>query len=128
MRADQETIESRFELAVATLLRWGVLLAAAVILAGGIVFLWHHGKEQPHYGTFLGEPGTLRGVRGIVSEASDFRGRGLIQLGLVLLVATPIIRVALSLAVFIQERDVTYAVATAVVLLLLVAALSGHVP
>ncbi len=114
--------------AVAALLRTGVHLAAAVVLLGGLVYLARHGGERPHYGVFHGEPSDLRTMGGILGDAASFSGRGIVQLGLVLLIATPVARVALSLLAFGLQRDWTYVLLTAVVLALLLASLGGHVP
>ena len=53
------------------------------------------------------------------------RPRGLIQFGLLLLIATPVARVAFSVFGFTQERDWVYVVITLIVLALLVYSLSG---
>jgi uncharacterized membrane protein len=100
------------------LLRAGVVLAAAVVLLGGAVYLVRHGGEpRPDLSTFHGEePSPLRSPAGIVSEAMAFRGRGLIQLGLLLLIATPVARVVFSVFAFWRERDYTYVVVTLIVL------------
>jgi uncharacterized membrane protein len=63
-----------------------------------------------------------------VRAALDLRGRGLIQLGVLLLIATPVARVAVSLVAFLRQRDRTYALVTAFVLLVLLASLSGLIP
>ena len=55
-----------------------------------------HGHAVPEYRVFRGEPGDLRSISGIVSDARSLGGRGLIQLGLLLLIATPIARVVFS--------------------------------
>ena len=81
------------------LLRAGVLLAAAVVLAGGLVYLVRHGGEpRPDLRHYRPDyvPAELRSPSGIVTEALTGRGRGLIQLGLLLLIATPVMRVAAS--------------------------------
>jgi hypothetical protein len=62
------------------------------VLLGGIVYLVRHGEETPDYLVFVGAPADLRGVSGIVADALTFSGRGIIQLGLLLLVATPVAR------------------------------------
>jgi uncharacterized membrane protein len=99
------------------LLRAGVALAAAVVLLGGVVYLMRHGFERrPDLSTFRGEPSPLRSPSGIVGEATGFRGRGLIQLGLLLLIATPVARVVFSVFAFGRERDYTYVVLTLIVL------------
>lgn len=115
------------ELALARLLQTGVGLAALVVLLGALRFLSIHGGEHPQYGTFSGEPEDLSRVDGIVHAAVALRGRGLIQLGLLILIATPVARVFFSLVAFVLERDRTYVILTAFVLLLLLASLTGVV-
>jgi len=120
--------EERLQSMVSLVLRVGVNLAAAIVLLGGLVFLYRHGHEVPHYGVFRGEPSDLRTIGGIAHDAWAVSGRGLIQLGLLVLVATPVARVALSLVVFAVQRDRTYVVVTLVVLALLILSLTGHTP
>jgi uncharacterized membrane protein len=97
------------------LLRVGVLLAGAVVAIGGTVYLCRHGMESPNYGVFHGEPADLRSIGGIVRDTLNFRGRGIVQLGLVMLIATPIARVAFSVYAFARERDYTYVAITLIV-------------
>jgi len=120
--------EERLDSMVSFVLRLGVNLAAAIVLVGAVVFLYRHGHELPHYAVFRGEPSDLRTIGGIFRDAAALSGRGLIQLGLLVLVATPVARVALSLVVFAVQRDRTYVVVTLVVLVLLLLSLSGHTP
>jgi uncharacterized membrane protein len=75
---------------------------------------------------FQGEPEELRTVPGIFHEALALHGRGLIQLGLLILIATPIARVAFSVVAFLYQRDWTYVVVTLIVLALLVYSLFGE--
>jgi uncharacterized membrane protein len=107
------------------LLRAGVILSAVFVLAGGAVYLARHPEPVIDYRMFQGEPAELRTVSGIVHEAVAFRGRGLIQLGLLILIATPIARVAFSAVAFLYQRDWTYVVVTLIVLGLLVYSLFG---
>ena len=106
-------------------LRAGVLLSAAVVACGGIVYLLGHGHVTPGYSVFRGEPADLRSVTGIIADARSWSGRGLIQLGVLLLIATPIARVAFSVAGFLRQRDWLYVLITLVVLILLAYNLSG---
>jgi uncharacterized membrane protein len=117
--------DERLQVLLGNALRAGVLAAAGVVLVGGLVFLGRHGGESPNYRVFHGEPSDLRSVAGIVADAISLRGRGLIQLGLLLLIATPIMRVALSLVGFEKQRDWTYVAVTATVLTLLLYSLFG---
>jgi uncharacterized membrane protein len=108
------------------LLRTGVILAAAVVLAGGIRYLTRHAYPPTNYRVFQGEPENFRTIPGIVSEAKALTGRGLIQLGLLILIATPIARVAFSVFAFLYERDWKYVIFTLIVLGLLLFSLLGH--
>jgi len=114
--------------ALGRLLQGGVLLAAAVVSAGALRYLIKYGMTRQQYGTFVGEPTDLSHVGGILRAALELRGRGLIQLGLLLLIATPVARVAVSLLAFLRQRDRIYTAVTAFVLLVLLASLSGLVP
>jgi len=121
-RTDQDP---RVQQAVGNLLRVGVLLAAAVVLAGGVLFLARHGTAVPDYRVFRGEPLDLRAFGGILRDATSGTGRGLIQLGLLLLVATPVARVAFTAIAFAFERDRTYVLVALLVLALLAKSLIG---
>ncbi len=117
--------DERVEGIIGTLLRWGVIVSAAVVVLGGIEFLLRYGGTSPDYRMFRGEPTDLRHVQGIVSDALSLRGRGLIQLGLLLLIATPIARVAFSVAAFAKQRDRAYVLITIIVLSILLYSISG---
>jgi len=119
--------DQRVEEIVGNLLRGGVLLAAVVVLAGGFTYLARYGWTAPDYRVFHGEPADLRSVAGIVIDALEWRSRGVIQLGLLLLVATPVARVAFSIFAFAHQRDLTYVCITSIVLgILLYSLASGY--
>lgn len=117
--------DERVEGIIGALLRIGVSAAALVTLLGGAVYLSRHGANMPHYDVFRGEPADLRDVAGIVGEARSLSGRGLIQLGVLLLIATPIARVAFSVVAFALQRDRTYVVISLLVLAVLLASLAS---
>ena len=110
------------------LLRAGVSLAAAVVLMGGIFYLIRYHSTSPGYRVFRGEPADLRSVSGILADAIELRSRGLIQLGLLLLVATPVARVVFSVLAFARQRDLTYVALTLMVLAVLIYSLVGWHP
>jgi uncharacterized membrane protein len=101
------------------------MLAATVVLAGGILYLIRYGTTTPDYRVFRGEPADLRSVSGILADAISLRSRGVIQFGLLLLVATPVARVAFSVFAFARHYDLTYVVLTLIVLAILIYSLAG---
>jgi len=117
--------DRRIELVLGNLLRTGVLLSAAVVLCGACVYLARHSHEPANYRVFRGEPSDLRTIPGVVHSAIKERGRGLIQLGLLLLIATPIARVVFSIVGFAIERDRMYVAFTLIVLAVLLYSLLG---
>jgi uncharacterized membrane protein len=117
--------EKRLEALVGNLLRIGVLSAAGVVLLGAMIFLWRHGGQpRPTY-LFRGEPSDLRSVRGILSDVFSGKARGMIQLGLLLLIATPVTRVVLLAVGFARQRDFFYLLVSLAVLLILLYGLFG---
>ncbi len=117
----------RAEAVIGRLLQVGVLVAGLVVVAGGVLYNVRHGSEPPQLHAFHGEPSDLRTPAGILQDTLALRGRGIIQLGLLILIATPVARVALSVLVFALERDTDYVVVTLFVLGLLLYSLFASV-
>jgi uncharacterized membrane protein len=119
--------DEEVEQVVGNLLRFGVMTAAAVVLLGGILYLLQNGRARVDLGHLPEEPSDLRSPVGIVQDALALQSRGIIQLGLLLLVLTPIARVTFSIYAFARQRDWTYVVVTVIVLAVLLYSLfSGH--
>ena len=110
---------------VGNLLRAGVTLSAFVVSVGAVIYLARHGREPATYRVFHGEPSDLRSLSGIVRDAFGLRGRGIIQFGLLLLIATPVVRVAFSIWGFAAEEDRMYMIFTGIVLIVLLYSLLG---
>ena len=117
--------DKRAEEIIGILLRTGVTIAALIVLGGAIPDLLKHGAEKPHYHTFRGVPDNLRHVSGIVKSTLAADPAAIIQLGLLLLIATPVARVAFSVVAFAEERDWMYVTITVIVLALLLYSLSA---
>jgi uncharacterized membrane protein len=111
--------EWRMEQLVGRLLQVGVLTAAVLVLAGGLVLLWQHGGATADFREFVGVPEQLRTVLGSARAALALDGHGLVQLGIILLIATPVARVAMTLVAFVIQRDRIYVALSAVVLVVL---------
>ena len=111
------------EQVVGRLLQVGVLIAAAVVLVGGVLLLRQYGGAPAAFSVFRGEPAALRSIGGIVAAAPSLESTALVQLGLLLLILTPIVRVAFTLVAFALQGDRTFVVVTAIVLILLLVGL-----
>lgn len=110
---------------IGTILRVGVIISALAVLVGGVFYLKHYGFSQPDYRVFHGEPTDLSHIPGIIRDALSFNARGIIQLGLLLLIATPVVRVTFSIIGFAWQRDRVYVMVTLIVLALLLYSLAG---
>src|SRR5215468_8367004 len=117
--------DQNVEVIIANLLRAGVILSASMVLVGGLLFLARYGFEPANYRVFKGEPTDLRQFHGIAREATGLYGRGIIQLGLIFLIATPVARVAFAVFAFAAERDWLYVGISTFVLLVLFYSLLG---
>jgi uncharacterized membrane protein len=117
--------DKQVELFIGMFLRVGVITAASVVVIGGIMFLPHMGGQTPHFSVWNGEPAWLRSIGGVVTAAISLRGDAVIQLGILLLIAVPILRVAVALVAFLLQRDWLYCVVTLLVLSILLFSLLG---
>jgi uncharacterized membrane protein len=111
--------DQRLEVIISVLLRTGIIISAAVVLLGGTCFLSKHGHETPDYHVFHETSTTYRTISGVIRAAGPSDCQAVIQLGLLLLILTPVARVAFSLVGFGLERDGTYVVLTSIVLAIL---------
>jgi uncharacterized membrane protein len=105
----------KIETYVARMLRTGVIVAALVVFAGGVLYLAHSHGPRKDYAHFDGEPHELCNPAGIVARAARLDARGLIRLGLLILIATPVARVAMCIAGFYFEKDHMYVAISAIV-------------
>lgn len=124
-RAGQNSADYQAEQTIGILLRTGVIAAAAIVVAGGIIFLSRYGGTLPQYRVFRGEPADLTHISGIFRGLSGLHSRAVIQVGLLVLIATPVARVVFSVWAFARQRDWVYVVVTLIVLALLLFSLLG---
>ncbi|MDD4899030.1 MAG: DUF1634 domain-containing protein [Candidatus Omnitrophica bacterium] len=117
--------DHQVEIFIGNLLRIGVITSALLVFLGGLVYLLRHGFALPDFKSFRGEPEELCHVGGIIKYAFSLHPRGLIQLGLLLLIATPVARVVFSIFAFLRQRDKMYVIVTSIVLLILCYSLFG---
>ena len=120
-RAPQPT---RIELVISFLLRAGVILSLFVIAFGLTLSFTHHRDYIHSRGELPQLTGSARVFPHTLGETLDgarqFRGEAFIVIGLLLLIATPVMRVAVSIVAFMLERDWIFVTITSVVLALLI--------
>jgi uncharacterized membrane protein len=117
--AESRWSDEHVEQFIGRLLQIGVLVAAVVTIAGAILLLARHGRTIADYRVFRGASPELRSPGAIVRGALALNGRAITQLGLVLLILTPVARVALTLWAFVRQHDRLYVLVTSIVLALL---------
>ena len=115
----------RVENMLGQVLRAGVLIAASVVFSGGVLYLIQYGRTVTDKQVFQSEPAEFRSVSGVIHDALTLDSRGIIQLGLLLLIATPIARVIFSVIAFAIQGDRAYVVFASIVLAVLLFSLSG---
>ncbi|WP_345948884.1 DUF1634 domain-containing protein [Mucilaginibacter sp. PAMB04274] len=99
-----------------TLLRTGVIVSAVIVFLGGVLYLFQKGKDLPHYKKFAGEPHQLINLKTIFTDAFHLNSMAILQVGVLVLLATPIARVLFSIIGFIEEKDKMYIIITLIVL------------
>lgn len=112
-----------FERLISDVLRTGVAASLLLVVAGTIVSFVRH----PDYMSSATElrrltaPGAAfpHTVNDVVRGVRSGRGQAIVTVGLLLLVATPVLRVAVSIVAFALQRDRIYAIISAVVLAIL---------
>jgi len=117
--------DRNIEETVGEILRVGVIVSALVVFVGGFLYLIGSAWAHPDYRIFRGEPADLKALGGILRGVRQMHARAVIQLGLLLLIATPVVRVVVSIVGFAVERDRMYVLFTAIVLCILLYSLLG---
>ncbi len=115
----------KIEQIIGVLLRVGVSLSAVMVFAAGIAYLWQNHAVRVSYQQFHGEPAELISVAGVVRGAATMDTLALMQLGLLILIATPVARVLFAAFAFALEHDWLYMVVSLIVLTVLLATLTG---
>jgi uncharacterized membrane protein len=115
--------DQRMEAIMGRLLQVGVLLASAVVLLGGVLYVRAHSGSPVNYRDFSSEPANLRHPAQLFRLVATGGGAAIVQLGVLLLIATPIARVVFAVVGFAMEKDRLYVVISVVVLAVLMVGL-----
>jgi len=110
-------LDKDIERVLGNMLRLGVLLSACVCIAGVALYLLRYGgAPQPAMKHFTRVNDASLQLNGIFSGAAHLRSRSIMQLGVLLLLATPVMRVLFSFFAFLLEKDYLYVAITFIVL------------
>lgn len=116
MKSKNKISDFDIESVMGTLLITGVIISGIFILFGGIYYLSQSGFSEPHFHIFKGEPSDLRSIKQILNGVIHFDSLAIIQMGILLLIATPISRVIFSVIGFLFEKDYLYVIISLIVL------------
>lgn len=124
----QTWTDTEVERLIAQLLKAGVVAAAATVLLGGVLAIARTGgRPRPDLSRFDAASSALLPHGDLVRGLWHLDSTAWIQVGLVILVATPVLRVAVSAYAFVRQRDWTYVVITLAVLAVLTYGLLGGI-
>ena len=115
-----EKTDKNIELILGNLLRTGVIIAGSVVIFGAVLFLVRHGSEIPSYHMFKPDSFNFSDFRGLFRGIVAFRSVSIMELGILLLIATPVLRVLFSVFAFAYKKDYMYVVFTVIVLFVLI--------
>ena len=117
--------DERVDRLIGAILQFGVLAAGALVFVGGVLYLIRYGAAPANYRIFGAERSAIHDIGPILSGVARLDGRAVIQLGILALIATPVIRVLFSVLAFGVQRDRLYVPITLIVLAILLYGLFG---
>jgi uncharacterized membrane protein len=127
MDAQASWNDQKIEQIIGVLLRVGVSMSAALVFVASVAYLWQNHAVRVSYQQFHGETAELTSVAGVVRGAANLDTLALMQLGLLILIATPVARVLFAAFAFALEHDWLYVIVSLIVFGVLLATLTGWV-
>jgi uncharacterized membrane protein len=119
--------DTDMQLLLGQVLRSGTVVSISVVFLGGMLYLYRHGHAVANYKTFVGIPKFVRHFPEIIYGVLNIKGQAIIQTGIILLIATPILRVICSAIGFVLEKDYMYVgISILVLFIIFMSMLSGH--
>ena len=111
--------DKQVETFIGQVLRAGVLISSAVTVIGLALYLRLHESALPDYHHFHSVSGKVRHIHELLPAVLHGDPIAVIQLGILLLIATPVARVAFLVGAFALERDRMYIAVSGLVLAVL---------
>ena len=119
--------DEKIDTRMGRLLQAGVAVSGLMMLLGAAVYFAHHWSAAPAYSKFQPVPASQRTIGAALSEALGGKGRGFIQIAVLLMIATPVARVVFAAYGFFRQRDWLYTAISLIVLSLLIFGLTSSV-
>jgi len=119
--------DQRLDMLVVRILRFGLAIAAVLVASGFIILMVAHRGEAAAFHEFTPRHAAIsNGLIGVFDRSLHrHSARDLIDFGLLVLIMTPVLRVACSVVVFLYENDHLYVYFTLIVLFVLLYSLTG---
>lgn len=111
--------DRRVEVFIANVLRTGVVISAVTTLVGFTLYLIHFAGAPVHYGAFVPLRGRFYSPSPLFQRAVSGNALAIIEIGILVLIATPVARVAFLIGAFRIQRDRLYIGVSSLVLLVL---------
>lgn len=124
--AEMEDKVRKVELAISLVLRVGVVVSVVVVAAGLGLMFSHHSAYLSITGHFSYQQLTSKhttfphSFSALGHSIATGDGRGIVVLGVLILILTPILRVAVGVLSFVYEKDPPMAIVTLYVLIVLI--------
>lgn len=116
--------DEQIQTALAKLMISGVVISAAIILAGLIWFTVTNPAQKPGDHIFAGEPKYFENPVSMIKRAFDDGAfgerRSVVMIGVVLLLINPLMRVAFAVLGFTAQKDHLYTAISLIVLVVLI--------
>ncbi|MDB5009003.1 MAG: hypothetical protein JWP45_3396 [Mucilaginibacter sp.] len=112
---------------IGLVLRIGIITSVSIVFIGGVFYLYRHGLTIEDYRVFKGIPDFVQHPESLIKGFFDLKGQAIIQTGIILLIATPILRVIFSAIGFVLEKDYMYVgISLLVLFIIFMSLLNGH--
>jgi uncharacterized membrane protein len=108
------------EMFIGYIMRTGLWISVIIVSIGGMLYLLQNGQHVVHYDTLQHDPRVVTSMSGILREAFTFSAEGIIWLGLLILVLTQVVRVALTAMLFFKDKDWIFTGISLIILVILI--------
>lgn len=110
---------------ISTILLIGIVLSASFVLIGGSILLIKNGDDAMNRASMYIKPYPVS-AKNLWHDAKSFNTLGIIEIGIIMLVLTQLLRIALLIFYYIKERDHWFTAFTTYIILMLSASLLWH--